>query len=55
MVKNEWVWTRDFDYELDPRQIAQVPVEPRDSSRLLDARDGFNYRARVIDPQKAIT
>lgn len=25
------------------------------SFRLLDARDGFNYRARVIDPQKAIT
>lgn len=25
------------------------------SFRLLDARDGFNYRARVIDPQKDIT
>ncbi len=24
------------------------------SFRLLDARDGFNYRARVIDPQKGI-
>ena len=24
------------------------------SFRLLDARDGFNYRARVIDPQKDI-
>ena len=44
MVKNEWVWTRDFEYELDPRQIAQVPVEPRDSSRLLDARDLSDHR-----------
>lgn len=25
------------------------------SFRLLDARDGFNYRARVIDPQKEIS
>ena len=25
------------------------------SFRLLDARDGFNYRARVIDPQKDLT
>jgi hypothetical protein len=25
------------------------------SFRLLDARDGFNYRARVIDPQKDIS
>ena len=44
MVKNEWVWTRDFDYELEPEQIAQVPVEPRDSSRLLDARDLSDHR-----------
>ncbi|MBN1120859.1 MAG: tRNA preQ1(34) S-adenosylmethionine ribosyltransferase-isomerase QueA [Anaerolineae bacterium] len=27
--------TSDFDYHLPPEQIAQTPVEPRDSSRLL--------------------
>ena len=27
--------TSDFDYDLPPRLIAQEPVEPRDSSRLL--------------------
>ncbi len=27
--------TADFDYELPPELIAQTPVEPRDSSRLL--------------------
>ncbi len=27
--------TSDFDYDLPPEQIAQTPVEPRDSSRLL--------------------
>ena len=34
--------TSDFDYELPPELIAQTPVEPRDSSRLmvLDRADG---------------
>ncbi|MCI0846326.1 MAG: S-adenosylmethionine:tRNA ribosyltransferase-isomerase, partial [Chloroflexi bacterium] len=27
--------TSDFDYELAPELIAQTPLEPRDSSRLL--------------------
>jgi len=27
--------TSDFDYDLPPEFIAQTPVEPRDSSRLL--------------------
>ncbi|HEV2360120.1 MAG TPA: tRNA preQ1(34) S-adenosylmethionine ribosyltransferase-isomerase QueA [Acidimicrobiales bacterium] len=29
----------DFDYELPEEQVAQVPLEPRDSARLLDALD----------------
>ncbi len=31
--------TADFDYVLPEELIAQVPADPRDSSRLLDARD----------------
>lgn len=27
--------TSDFDYELDPKLIAQIPIEPRDRSRLM--------------------
>jgi len=29
------VKTADFDYDLPPEYIAQTPLEPRDSSRLL--------------------
>ncbi len=31
--------TSEFDYDLPDRLIAQEPIEPRDSSRLLDTRD----------------
>jgi len=33
-----------FDYELPPAAIAQRPVEPRDSARLLDTRDLGDHR-----------
>jgi S-adenosylmethionine:tRNA ribosyltransferase-isomerase len=42
------VKTADFDYELPPHLIAQEPIEPRDSSRLLVLRreDGSITHAR---------
>lgn len=35
--------TSDFDYQLPPRLIAQTPLEPRDSSRLLVLHRGTGY------------
>jgi S-adenosylmethionine:tRNA ribosyltransferase-isomerase len=43
--------TSDFDYELPPELIAQTPIEPRDSSRLLvlDRQDGSIAHRRFTD------
>lgn len=46
-----------FDDDVNGRLLVLFPGlhDPDTHSfRLLDARDGFNYRARVIDPQKDI-
>ena len=46
--------TADFDYELPEELIAQTPMEPRDSSRLL-VYDGANdkiYHERFYDIKK---
>ncbi len=48
---------KTIDNDLNGRLLVLFPGlhDPYTHSfRLLDARDGFNYRARVIDPQKDI-
>ena len=35
LLNNMRIRTSDFDYDLPPELIAQTPLEPRDSSRLL--------------------
>ena len=44
----------DFRYDLPERSIAQVPIEPRDSARLLDTRDMtdrvFSDLPDMLDP-----
>jgi S-adenosylmethionine:tRNA ribosyltransferase-isomerase len=47
--------TSDFDFDLPPDRIAQRPVEPRDSARLLDLRNGIADRVvtdlpELLDP-----
>jgi S-adenosylmethionine:tRNA ribosyltransferase-isomerase len=38
----------DFDYELPPERIAQTPIEPRDSARLLVDRGGLRPDHRQV-------
>ena len=40
--------TADFDYDLDPKWIAQQPVEPRDASRLMVLRRSDGSRRHHI-------
>lgn len=40
--------TSDFDYELPPERIAQHPVEPRDSARLLVDRGSMGVEHRHV-------
>jgi len=42
------VLTSEFDYSLPADRIAQVPIEPRDSARLLDTRDLTDHRFRDL-------
>ena len=39
----------DFDFELPAEAIAQKPVEPRDSARLLDCTDGQLVDRHIYD------
>ncbi len=41
--------TDEFDYELPEALIGQVPTEPRDAARLLDARDAAPVHRHVRD------
>lgn len=43
--------TSEFDYDLDPKRIAQTPIEPRDASRLMvvDRADGSIAHRRFRD------
>ncbi|MFN2486120.1 MAG: tRNA preQ1(34) S-adenosylmethionine ribosyltransferase-isomerase QueA [Acidimicrobiia bacterium] len=40
--------TSEFDYSLPADRIAQLPIEPRDSARLLDTRDLTDHRFRNL-------
>ena len=41
--------TDDFDYPLPRELVAQIPLEPRDSSRLLMLVSALAGRERVLD------